>query len=179
MDGSIPGINRRLTTCGQPFAGATIAAEVPLLLVLPLHRTGASSIMGSGNMNQDGPGGGRGSGLASSCVVGRHGVAVAHRKGTGALVPARLILDTDIGTDVDDCLALAVVLGSPEVRLEDVTCVSGDVALRQGWRSSCSGWWANDDVPVMLGGRDPLLRLQPVSWPGHEGKGRPRGRGAD
>ena len=26
----------------------------------------------------------------------------------------RVILDTDIGTDVDDCLALAFILGSPE-----------------------------------------------------------------
>ncbi len=42
----------------------------------------------------------------------------------------KVILDTDIGTDVDDALALAVLLGSPEVELVGVTCVYGDVGLR-------------------------------------------------
>ena len=42
----------------------------------------------------------------------------------------RIIFDTDIGTDVDDALALALVLCSPELRLEGVTCVYGDVDLR-------------------------------------------------
>ena len=30
----------------------------------------------------------------------------------------RVILDTDIGTDVDDCVALALILNSPELQLE-------------------------------------------------------------
>ena len=42
----------------------------------------------------------------------------------------KVILDTDIGTDVDDALALGVLLGSPEVELVGVTCVYGDVRLR-------------------------------------------------
>ena len=42
----------------------------------------------------------------------------------------RIIFDTDIGTDVDDCLALALILSSPELQLEGVTCVYGDVDLR-------------------------------------------------
>jgi inosine-uridine nucleoside N-ribohydrolase len=46
------------------------------------------------------------------------------------MAQVRLILDTDIGTDVDDVLALAVVFGSPELRLEAVSCVYGDVDLR-------------------------------------------------
>ena len=50
--------------------------------------------------------------------------------------PLRLVLDTDIGTDVDDVLALAVLLGSPELRLAGVTTVYGDVLLRA--RSSTS-----------------------------------------
>ncbi len=44
--------------------------------------------------------------------------------------PIPVIFDTDIGTDVDDCLALAFLLGSPEIRLEAITTVYGDVALR-------------------------------------------------
>ena len=42
----------------------------------------------------------------------------------------RLTLDTDVGTDVDDLLALAVTLGSPELSLGAVTTVSGDVLRR-------------------------------------------------
>ena len=41
-----------------------------------------------------------------------------------------LILDTDIGTDVDDALALAVLLGSNEVDLLGITTVYGDTHLR-------------------------------------------------
>jgi purine nucleosidase len=82
-----------------------------------------------------------------------------------------LILDTDIGTDVDDCLALVVILGSPELRLEGVTCVYGDVELRSRMVLKLLRLAGRPDVPVMLGAREPLLRLRPVYWPGHEGVG--------
>ena len=41
-----------------------------------------------------------------------------------------IILDTDIGTDVDDCLALALCLASSEIKLTAVTTVYGDARLR-------------------------------------------------
>ena len=83
----------------------------------------------------------------------------------------RTILDTDIGTDVDDCLALAVVLASPEVQLEGVTCVYGDVRLRARMVRKLLRLAERDDVPVMIGAEPPLLGLRPVYWPGHEGVG--------
>ena len=45
-------------------------------------------------------------------------------------MPHRIILDTDIGTDVDDALALAFALRHPEIDLAAVTTVSGDTRLR-------------------------------------------------
>lgn len=42
----------------------------------------------------------------------------------------KVILDTDIGTDVDDALALAVLLGSQSVDLLGITTVYGDTTLR-------------------------------------------------
>jgi purine nucleosidase len=42
----------------------------------------------------------------------------------------KVILDTDIGTDVDDALALAVLLGSRDVDLLAITTVYGDTRLR-------------------------------------------------
>jgi purine nucleosidase len=86
-------------------------------------------------------------------------------------VAIRTILDTDIGTDVDDCLALAVMLGSPELRLEGVTCVYGDVALRARMVRKLLRLAGRDDIPVMAGAERPLLGLRPVYWPGHEGVG--------
>ena len=82
-----------------------------------------------------------------------------------------LILDTDIGTDVDDCLALAVILASPEIDLLGVTCVYGDVLLRARMVMKLLALADRSDVPVMVGAEQPFLGLRPVYWPGHEGVG--------
>jgi purine nucleosidase len=83
----------------------------------------------------------------------------------------RLVLDTDIGTDVDDCLALALILGSPELRLEGVTCVYGDVLLRARMVLKLLRLSGRTDIPVMVGATQPLLGLVPIYWGGHEGDG--------
>ena len=41
-----------------------------------------------------------------------------------------IILDTDIGTDIDDAFALALVINSPELELVGVTTVAGDTQAR-------------------------------------------------
>jgi purine nucleosidase len=90
----------------------------------------------------------------------------------GAILMAlRVILDTDIGTDVDDCLALALILSSPELQLEGVTCVYGDVGLRARMARKLLRLRGRDDIPVTVGASKPLLDRRPVYWPGHEGKG--------
>jgi purine nucleosidase len=38
----------------------------------------------------------------------------------------RIVLDTDIGSDCDDVIALALALASPELELAAVTTVTGD-----------------------------------------------------
>lgn len=86
-------------------------------------------------------------------------------------MPTRVILDTDIGTDVDDCLALALILCSPELRLEAITCVYGDVLLRARLALKLLALRGRDDVPVMVGASRPLLGLRAVYWAGHEGEG--------
>lgn len=83
----------------------------------------------------------------------------------------RVILDTDIGTDVDDCLALALVLSSPELTLEGVTCVYGDVLLRARMVMKLLSLRGVTNVPVMMGATKPLMGLRPVYWEGHEGRG--------
>ena len=41
-----------------------------------------------------------------------------------------ILLDTDIGTDIDDAFALALIVQSPELDLVAVTTVSGDTQAR-------------------------------------------------
>jgi len=41
-----------------------------------------------------------------------------------------ILLDTDIGSDVDDAFALALALASPEVDLQGVTTVAADAETR-------------------------------------------------
>jgi purine nucleosidase len=61
--------------------------------------------------------------------VGVTGLLLATAAGVGAQkVP--VLFDTDIGTDVDDAYALALILRSPEIELLGVTTVSGDAVAR-------------------------------------------------
>ena len=86
-------------------------------------------------------------------------------------MPTRLILDTDIGTDVDDILALGEILGSHELKLEGVTCVYGDVRLRARMVLKVFQLRGVSGIPVLAGAARPLLGQKPVHWAGHEGKG--------
>jgi purine nucleosidase len=86
-------------------------------------------------------------------------------------VTTRILLDTDIGTNVDDTLALALILRSPDLRLEGVTCVSGDVRLRARVARALLHLAGRDDVPVVCGAAQSLLGHHPVRWEGHEGAG--------
>lgn len=87
------------------------------------------------------------------------------------MTPTRVILDTDIGTDVDDCLALALLLHSPELQLEGITCVYGDVDLRASMGLKLLQLWGAEKIPVLAGARKPLLGLRDIYWEGHEGEG--------
>lgn len=83
-----------------------------------------------------------------------------------------VILDTDIATDVDDCLALALIAQSPELHLAGVTCVYGDVDLRARFASKLLGLDERlHDVPVTAGVRLPLMKKRAIFWGGHEGAG--------
>jgi inosine-uridine nucleoside N-ribohydrolase len=79
----------------------------------------------------------------------------------------RVVLDTDIGSDVDDALALGMLLGSPEVELVGVTTVYGDTELRARLARRLIGL-AGADVPCHAGAQETLAG-RPVWWAGHEG----------
>ena len=64
-----------------------------------------------------------------------------------------IILDTDIGTDIDDAFALALVINSPELELLGVTTVAGDTQARARLAAKllweAGGTWRK--VPVYAG----------------------------
>jgi purine nucleosidase len=86
--------------------------------------------------------------------------------------PVPVILDTDLGTDVDDCLALALVLRCAELELVAVTCVSGDVELRARMAERLLELHGRPRrPPVLRGAGESLLGLRSPLWLGHEGEG--------
>ncbi len=87
------------------------------------------------------------------------------------IMPIPVILDTDIGTDVDDCLALALLVSSPELQLQAVTCVYGDTSLRSRMAKKLLQLRGLDDIPVYAGAEKPLTSQRPIYWEGHEGQG--------
>lgn len=66
-----------------------------------------------------------------------------------------IVIDTDIGADPDDALALILALASPEVDLRGVTIVSGDVSWRARIATRLLGMAGRPDIPVFLGQGDP------------------------
>lgn len=83
-------------------------------------------------------------------------------------MPTSLVLDTDIGSDVDDALALATILGSPELELAGVTTVYGDVVLRARMVARIAAVAGREVGPVVPGRSEPRSGRD-VWWAGHEG----------
>jgi purine nucleosidase len=80
----------------------------------------------------------------------------------------KIILDTDLGTDVDDALALAVLLGSKDVDLIGITTVYGNARLRSKIAMYlCS--LLNRSIPTFDGENNPISGRE-VWMSGSEGK---------
>ena len=71
--------------------------------------------------------------------------------GSGAGPKAKIVLDTDIGDDVDDAFALALALESPEIDLVGVTTAWGDTALRARMVRRMLSETGRTDIPVAEG----------------------------
>jgi purine nucleosidase len=83
-----------------------------------------------------------------------------------------VIFDTDIGTDVDDILALAVLAKSPELKLIGVTTVYGNTPLRARITKVTCDLLGCADTGVLIGEKETLTGRQ-ITWAGHEGYGVP------
>lgn len=89
----------------------------------------------------------------------------------------RIILDTDIGTDVDDAMALTLALASPELHIEGITTVHADAPLRARIARRLLALAGNESIPVVAGASLPLQMPLPDNFHwmprlrGHEGIG--------
>ena len=83
-----------------------------------------------------------------------------------------VILDTDIGTDVDDMLALVFLARATEVCLEGVTTVHGNTLLRAKIAKITCQMLGIPDLPIVAGTSE-TLSGHPIFWPGHEGENIP------
>lgn len=75
-----------------------------------------------------------------------------------------ILLDTDIGTDIDDAFALALILRSPELDLLGVTTVSGDTHARARLAAKMLSVAGRTDVPVAAGEPGRPLQIDQTRW---------------
>jgi len=68
----------------------------------------------------------------------------------------KLLLDTDIGSDIDDAVCLAYLLANPECELLGITTVTGE-AERRAQMASVLCTVAGKKVPIFPGREEPLL----------------------
>ena len=101
-------------------------------------------------------------GLAATGLIGGSSAAPesvrAMGHGAGPNAPARVIIDTDPG--VDDALALLLAMRSPELKIEGITPVAGNVPLELTLPNALRmvEVAARTDIPVAAGASVPLVR---------------------
>ncbi len=88
-------------------------------------------------------------------------LSVALMMGLAAVMPAQkpipIIFDTDIGDDIDDALALALALQSPELDIRAVTTVIDDTSTRARLVWKELGLYGRQDIAVGIGASEPLM----------------------
>src|SRR5205809_1106903 len=68
-----------------------------------------------------------------------------------ATPPEKIIIDTDIGDDVDDAFAVALALRSPELQILGITTTFGDTETRAKLLDRLLGETGHSDIPVAIG----------------------------
>lgn len=70
---------------------------------------------------------------------------------SGAVPREKVIIDTDLGDDIDDAFALVLALRSPEIEVLGVTTAFGDTALRARMADRLLADTGHGDIPVAVG----------------------------
>ncbi len=70
---------------------------------------------------------------------------------TQRLIPEKIIIDTDIGDDVDDAFAAALALRSPELEIVGISTTFGDTETRAKLLDRLLGETGHENIPVAMG----------------------------
>jgi inosine-uridine nucleoside N-ribohydrolase len=77
--------------------------------------------------------------------------ACAGAQSASSAAPEKIIIDTDIGDDVDDAFAVALALRSPELQILGITTTFGDTETRAKLLDRMLGEVGRNDIPVAAG----------------------------
>ncbi len=109
--------------------------------------------------------------LLCSGLLARVATAQAQKSAPPASsAPEKIIIDTDIGDDIDDAFALALALRSPELQILGVTTTFGDTQTRAKLADRLLGEAGREDIPVAAGIPTPPkspLTQRPYAEHGH------------
>src|SRR5258708_26428625 len=70
-------------------------------------------------------------------------------------VPQKIIIDTDIGDDIDDAFAVALALSSPELQILGITTTFGDTETRAKLLDRFLAEVGHPEIPVAAGAPTP------------------------
>src|SRR5690348_16675378 len=87
-------------------------------------------------------------GLTMFCVTE---TTAAQATSSGPRDPEKVIIDTDIGTDIDDAFAVALAMKCPEIEILGFSTASGDTAGRAKILDEMLGASGHSDIPVAVG----------------------------
>lgn len=85
---------------------------------------------------------------------------------TAQVTPVPVILDTDIGGDIDDTWALCMMLGCPQIDLKLVVTASDDTPTKTRLAAKILERTGRTDVPLGIGKKTSEEALQQAAWLG-------------
>ncbi|MEA3365872.1 MAG: nucleoside hydrolase [Candidatus Hydrogenedentes bacterium] len=80
--------------------------------------------------------------------------------------PIPVILDTDIGSDIDDTWALAMMLGSPQIQLKLITTAFRDTPVKTQLVAKMLERWNRTDIPIGTGIKTEEGGINQLDWLG-------------
>jgi len=86
-----------------------------------------------------------------SLVIGPVSLAQTQKQSQTPSAPEKVIIDTDIGDDIDDAFAIALALKSPELEILGVSTTFGDTEARAKIVDRLLGEAERTDIPVLAG----------------------------
>jgi purine nucleosidase len=108
--------------------------------------------------------------LFGAGAISRVAVASPQNPAPAPSAPEKIIIDSDIGDDIDDAFALALALRSPELQILGVTTTFGDTQTRAKLVDRFLGEAGRQDIPVAVGTPTPpktAFTQRPYAESGH------------